>query len=131
MNTQKMLLYDRWSFIRGMNVEKCRTTFLLKWSLIRDRPLITVVLNHNFHSTSVSAAWSCSEWLADYMRDFNVINIECWYCVYLAKLPVPINRRKIMDLCLIVSWWSPCISPPSRGPTGAPMLALIVEGWKN
>ncbi len=34
MGPQKVLLYDRWSFIRDTNVEKYRNMLLLKWSLI-------------------------------------------------------------------------------------------------
>ncbi len=49
--TTKVVLYDRWSFIRGINVWKCRSKFLLKWSLIGGLSLNAVALNHRFQSS--------------------------------------------------------------------------------
>ncbi len=48
---QKVVLFDQRTFIRGINMQKCRFMFLLKWSYGR-WSLITVVLKHKFHCTS-------------------------------------------------------------------------------
>ncbi len=51
MGPQKVVLYDGLSFIRGMNVEKCRPKLMLKLSFIRGLSHNAVVLNYRLHCT--------------------------------------------------------------------------------
>ncbi len=46
---QKVVLYDRLSFIRGKNIWKCSSMFMLKEVLYERCSLIAVVLKHRFH----------------------------------------------------------------------------------